>query len=346
MGRLYYPYVMGTDSPIPNLFEGITKFVADSGFEITTLTNSCDPIVKHPQVNEYYAMSSGSMLRRLQYVRLAMGKYNLVHTGGQAHYNMSRLLHARNRNLRHLHTFRVDVNSEMFPQDRKRKLLEFADRVSAVSEHTARTVKEVFDVDPVVIYNAVDTGKFRPDYPCPPTLTKLNSERPIFIFVGNFVDRKRPADVVKVAKRVSSAQFLMFGDGPLFPSIAESAQRLDNLTLFGRINKSTLPAIYSNSTGLLFPSVREGCPNVVLEAMASGTPVIGYRATSMPELITDGETGYLSQPTDVEGLVAGIRSLLATDRENMRQKARTYTVNNHTFEQIADNYLDVYNNML
>lgn len=346
MKRIFYPYTIGSDSPIPNLFENIGEYVASDGYEITVLSNGRRRILNHPDILERYAGEPGSAKRRLQFLRSCVSKHDLIHTGGLAHYNISRISHLRNRSLRHLHTFRVDVNSRTFPTERKRQLLEYADRVSAVSEHTASTVEDAYDIDPTVIYNGVDTDVFHPNHSVPNDILPDADGTPTFVFVGNFVDRKRPHHVIDVAREVESARFLMFGDGPLFDSVTQSADGLDNVTLFGRVEKSKLPAVYANCNGLLFPSVHEGCPNVVLEAMASGVPVVGYDTTSMPELVTQRRTGWLADPDDTEGLVEGVRFVMGRDVDEFTEKTREYVEEVHAFEHIADQYLDLYDELL
>ena len=90
----------------------------------------------------------------------------------------------------------------------------------------------------------------------------------------------------------------------------------------------------------------EGCPNVVLEAFASATPVVGYDATSMPELVADGQRGYLADVGDIEGLVDGVESILADPTNRLGRNARGYVCRNHTFDIVAGQYAAVYREAL
>jgi glycosyltransferase involved in cell wall biosynthesis len=154
-------------------------------------------------------------------------------------------------------------------------------------------------------------------------------------------------DILRVAREVTEATYLIVGDGPMFDQLDREARMLDNVFLTGQLPKRKLPAVYAHSTGLLFPSIREGCPNVVLEAMASGIPVIGYEATSMPELITDGETGYLVPACDTEALADRVE-LLAMDGQGrtLGERARRHVEQYHTFDVIAHEYEEVYRELL
>jgi glycosyltransferase involved in cell wall biosynthesis len=257
------------------------------------------------------------------------------------------LARLRNPSLKHLHTFRVDVTWPEFPVERERRMVEMADQLTAVSEHTARTAEKVYDVSPEVIYNGVDATEFHPRYERPDLFDRRDIESPLFVFVGRFEPRKHPQDVVEVARAVPEAEFLLFGDGPLFEEVTEESSSLDNVHLLGRVPKATLPAVYANANGLVFPTVHEGCPNVVLEAMASATPVVGYTATSMPELVSEGETGYLADPEDVSGLVERTRRLLDADTAaTLGRNARRYVENEHDFEAIAKQYERLYLELL
>lgn len=343
--RLYLPYTVGLDSPITYLFERIAPHFDAETFEATVFSADRSRVIDADHVREVYAPSG--LRRRLALLATSLRSHDLLHTGGLGHYRISQLAHLRNPGLRHVHTFRVDVNSSTFPTERKRELLELVDAVTAVSEHTAATVEAEYGVSPTVIYNGVDTELFRPDHDRPQLLAAHGAEEPVFVFVGNFVDRKRPADVLEVARRIEDATFLFFGDGPLFDELRPAADALGNVRFLGRVPKSTLPAVYANARGLVFPSIREGCPNVVLEAMASGTPVVGYDATSMPELVTTGRTGFLAEPGDVAGLVEGVRSLLDPERAaDLGRAARDYAESNHRFDQRASAYEAVYQTVL
>lgn len=343
--KLYYPYTIGTGSPISYLFESISGYVADSGFDVTILSAEKNPIVDHSRVKELYIPDSIPTISQLQYLRSALVRHDIIHTGGliPRHHLISRISHLRNQNLSHLHSFRIDVTQTNI-DSKQAELVSLADAFTAVSEHTAETARQAFDIDPFVVYNGVDTTLFHPDYDQPDILARMGA-KPVFLFVGSFIERKRPKDVVEVARRVPDAEFLMFGGGELFESLRARASDLDNLHVFGQLDKSRLPAIYANSDGLLFPSVREGCPNVVLEAMASGIPVVGYKATSMPELVTDGKTGHLSQPTNIEGLVRDIRFVMEDETNNLGQQAQAYVEDNHTFDKISKKYVKIYNRL-
>ncbi len=341
--HIYYPYTIGENSPISYLFEKISPYVADSGFNITALSIDKDNTSEHGNINGIFAYEPRSLKRKLIYLYSSLRDYDIIHTGGfvHRHHRLRRILGVRNKNISHIHSFRIDVKPDEV-DDRTKQLVNMADSFTAVSKHTAKTVKKNLGVKPTTIYNGVDIKTFHPDFSEPELYDSLGDN--IFIYVGSFYERKRPQDVVEVAKEVPEAQFAMFGDGPLLDQVRQEADNIENLNVFGRVSKSKLPSLYSNSSALLFPSVREGCPNVVLESLACGTPVIGYQATSMPELIHEDETGYLADPKEVNGLITLTKRILKR-KKSLGSSCRRYIKQNHLFSDIAEEYIQVYNEL-
>jgi glycosyltransferase involved in cell wall biosynthesis len=346
MHRVLLPYVLGSGSPIPYLFEGILPHFSDH-YNFRALAKGDVSLPNN--VSAIRISDQGTLATAVQYGRLAIGPYDLIHTGAfERQIHVSRLTSLRNRNITRVHSIRVDVDPEgKYGTEVYRELSERADVTTAVSEHTAETVREHFGIDPIVIYNAVDMEWFRPGYDRPELFAGLGIEGPVFLFVGSLEERKRPSHVIDVAESVPEATFLLVGDGSLAETLNERASGLDNVVIPGRIKKDRLPAVYANARGLIFPSVREGCPNVVMEAMAAGIPTVGYRATSMPELIEHGERGLLADTDDVAGLTDHVERLLDADEaEDMGASARSYVRENHTFDQIAAQYESLYADLL
>ena len=351
--RVFWPFFIGTDNPISYLYQKIAPHLGSTEFDVTVLSSGSEPTVEPDNIRVIPSAAFNSWAGRLTVARHALERYDLVHTGGipLLHYPVGLLSRLRNRNGTFVHTFRIDADpdADRTPTPVRRRLGKQADVTTAVSEHTAATVRSAFGLDPVVIYNAVDTELFRPDYDRPGLLEEYAPERPTFLFVGTFEQRKNPLDVIAVAEQVPEASFLLVGgggDGNHDDVVTDRAAAVENVHLVGRLPKKRLPPLYSNAAGFLFPSTMEGCPNVVLEAFASGTPVVGYDATSMPELVADGQRGYLTDVGDVEGLVEGVESILDDPTNRLGRNARGYVCRNHTFDTVAQQYAAVYREAL
>lgn len=133
------------------------------------------------------------------------------------------------------------------------------------------------------------------------------------------------------------------GDGPQMDPLKSLAQELgiaERVTFLGWQSKADLTQAYHRANLFLFPSRHEGMPNAVLEAMASGLPVIATRIAGNEELVLDGETGVLVAPEDVNALRDGLRRLL-TDahlRERMGRASRLRVEREYSWESVALQY--------
>jgi glycosyltransferase involved in cell wall biosynthesis len=161
-----------------------------------------------------------------------------------------------------------------------------ADVVTSVSKHTAQDVKRYYNVDSRVIYNGVDTRFFVPK--------QHHNDRLKILFVGRFRKIKRPWYVINLAKEFPQCDFYLFGNPyPLGPMLEEMSSGLKNVFIKDFIPHKMLKEIYCCSDVFLFPSVSEGFSLAVLEAMASGLPIICSNSGSLPELVENGKEGLL-----------------------------------------------------
>lgn len=192
-----------------------------------------------------------------------------------------------------------------------------SDGLTAVSEFLRRETHEHFDIpttDIEVIPNFVDLEKYRRDaYPC--HRSKLTREGEMIItHISNFRSVKRVDDVVRVFARISQkvpARLLLVGDGPdrlKVHELAEAEGVSDRVLFLGKQN--SVAELLSCTDLFLLPSETEAFGLVALEAMACGVPVIATCTGGVPEVVDDGESGYLRPVGDVEGMAeAGIRLL-------------------------------------
>lgn len=160
-----------------------------------------------------------------------------------------------------------------------------ADVVFCYTEEDKERVRE-FRVDSriEVVANGIDTERFTPDGP---ESNLIDHEGSVVLFVGRLVDGKRPGDAVKAVSRLSDrmdAKLYIVGDGPLREELETEAE---NVVFLGHVDYDKLPAIYRSGDVLLLPSRAEGLPRTVLEAMATGLPVV---TSDLPQVRTLSET--------------------------------------------------------
>ncbi len=130
--------------------------------------------------------------------------------------------------------------------------------------------------------------------------------------------QKSPADFVDVAARVarerSDVHFVMAGDGELRPAVEERIRELgiaDRVTLLGWKNEDEMPEVYRNLDIVVLTSLWEGLPCVFSEAMAAELPIVATNVDGAREAIVDGESGFLHQPHDIEGMARSVLKLIA-----------------------------------
>lgn len=192
-----------------------------------------------------------------------------------------------------------------------------SDGITAVSEYLKRETVDHFGVDPAaieVIPNFVDPAIYDRDrHPCHRSTLLQPGERMI-VHISNFRPVKRVRDVVGafagIAREVPS-RLLLVGDGPTRPDAADEADRLgvrDRVVFLGK--QDSVAELLACADLFLLPSESESFGLVALEAMASGVPVVATSVGGLPEVVVDGETGFLTPVGDTRSMAeAGIRLL-------------------------------------
>lgn len=148
-------------------------------------------------------------------------------------------------------------------------------------------------------------------------------DAPLIGMVGCFKPQKSPLDFVKIAsevlKKAKDAHFIMVGDGELRVKVEQERERRllkERLHLLGW--RHDIPTIMKTLDVLVLPSLWEGLPRVIPEAMASGKPVVASSIDGAKDIIRDGETGFLALPHDIDRFSSRICLLL--EDQGLRQR--------------------------
>jgi glycosyltransferase involved in cell wall biosynthesis len=196
------------------------------------------------------------------------------------------------------------------------------------------------------IPNGVDASRFHPEASgsafrdrygigsgqslvlCPRRLVKKNG--------CIFLARAAPA----IVKADAEVRLVFAGDGPERGNIEAELHAggcLDRAIFSGNIPNVEMPAAYAAADVTVVPSLIEATSISVLEAMASGRPVVASRTGGLPSLIEHGRTGYLVEPGDAAGLAAAVCDLLAdgSGRARMGELARDRVLREFTWDRIA-----------
>jgi glycosyltransferase involved in cell wall biosynthesis len=173
--------------------------------------------------------------------------------------------------------------------------------------------------------------------------------------VGNLIPRKGLSFLLEAAKKIvkenRDTQFLIVGEGPLKTPLTmslESADLSGNFKLLGNLKEDALPAIYNCADVFVLPSIQEGQGIVLLEAQASGKPVVAFDVGGIDEAVRNGETGLLVKRGNSEELAEALLSLLAdkTWRQKMGANGRGFVSENFTWDISAQKMLKVYHEAL
>jgi glycosyltransferase involved in cell wall biosynthesis len=161
-------------------------------------------------------------------------------------------------------------------------------------------------------YNGVDLDRFRPDM--------APREPGLVLHVGRLVEKKGTKVLIEAMARIAGAKLAIIGDGPLRAALERQARELgDRVRFLGALRSDEVANWMQRALVLAAPSVTaadgdaEGLPNVVVEAAASGLPVVGTRHSGIPEAVDDGATGFLVPEGGAEALAARLAELLGSE---------------------------------
>jgi teichuronic acid biosynthesis glycosyltransferase TuaC len=176
-----------------------------------------------------------------------------------------------------------------------------------------------------VLRNGVDLDRFAP-LDRTAIRARLGLQGPVWLTVGNLIELKGVNIAVEALARVPDTTLLIAGDGPEAQKLRGLVERLGlaaRVRFLGAIPQAELCSYYNAADALVLASSREGMPNVVLEAMACGTPVIATSVGGIPELITAPQAGELMRERCPEALVLAWNTLQARkpDRDATRKFA-------------------------
>lgn len=230
-----------------------------------------------------------------------------------------------------------------------------SDGLTAVSEYLKEETVRDFSVpeDRIeVIPNFIDPARWTPDRePCHRAKLAPAGEK-IVMHVSNFRPVKRTEDVVEVFSRIGPdvpCRLVFVGDGPSRPRAAQRAKDLgvaDRVTFLGK--HASVEELLSCADLFLLPSETESFGLAALEAMACGTPVVASRTGGVPEVVTDGESGFLFDIGAVDEMAAAATRLLsdADLHERMSATARRLATERFSVHTVVPKYEAYYERVL
>jgi L-malate glycosyltransferase len=226
--------------------------------------------------------------------------------------------------------------------------------VTAVSDYLKKETETIFTPTKPVhrVHNFVDLDIFRHTaYGC----HRANFAKPeqiVYIHVSNFRPVKRIPDVIRIFAKVRQevdGVLILVGEGPMLREAKELAIKLGVQQHVRYLGKQLdIVSILGCSDVLLFPSETESFGLAPLEAMACEIPVVATMTGGIPEVVTDGENGYLAQVGDVDTMARHAVALGKSKelRVAMGKAGRKAAVQSFNPDQIVPQYEDLYRKAL
>jgi len=220
-----------------------------------------------------------------------------------------------------------------------------SDHLIAVSNEVRNVLISDLGAEPnkiSMITCGVDTTFFAPE-PKRDARRELGiseSER-VVLFVGQGTPRKGVDILFECARRMSDVTFVLVGNGSLKTGT-------DNCRRVGIRPNHQIPIWINAADVLVLPSRMEGTPVVLMEALSCGVPVVASRVGGIPDLVKDGQTGYLVEKDDVDTFERRLRELLADPDKcrRMGQQGRKDMVENYDGHRVAERIERVYDKVL
>jgi L-malate glycosyltransferase len=232
--------------------------------------------------------------------------------------------------------------------------MEVCDGITTVSRYIHDKTYSAFGItNPIrVIPNFVDNDRFRPDQLGCDRSVFAHPDEKIIMHMSNYRSVKNAHDVVRIFKIVNDSipsRLVLIGDGPDAPGVLRLADELglkDKIFFLG--GQDSVELILCKADLFLLPSASEAFGLAALEAMACGVPVVGSIVGGLPELVDDGETGYLEPIGDYKAMAKRSIEILSDSKLRIRMSKNARRVTEEQFDtaKIVKQYYDYYEEVL
>jgi glycosyltransferase involved in cell wall biosynthesis len=199
-----------------------------------------------------------------------------------------------------------DVNVFFENPTRKQQVLRAlrASRVVFAKSKALQSSLAAEGIESVIDYNGIDREKFRPlDRAEACQRLGLDPKRRRVLYIGNLLPVKGPTILAQAAAQLRDVEVIFVGSGP---------EKITEGRCVGMRPHEEIALWMNASDVLCLPSLNEGLPNVALEAMACGLPVVASRVGGVPEVVREDVNGFLVPPSDPTALAEALRRALAT----------------------------------
>ncbi len=246
----------------------------------------------------------------------------------------------------------ISIAGIFYDNIKGKKVLRGADKIIAVSAASKTDIAE-YGIDPekiVVIHNGVDTEFYKPSTPSFQDEYKNGFDN-LLIFVGRIIQQKGLTNLIdafpRVLKEHPKTGLLIVGKGKLKKQLREKVKKMDlekNIIFPGFIPEDKMPELYSSADIFVLPSLWEVLPIALLEALASGAPLLASNAGGNPEIVEMGSNGHIFEKGNVDMLVEKLNMMLSDKegRMQMGKRSRQCALEKFDWEIIKDKTLSFY----
>lgn len=215
----------------------------------------------------------------------------------------------------------------LFKEPISKLILRAADAALALTEDMKTEMQKICSRDVNVIPNGIDLESFE-DLPIKEAIRGrlgLNNDDNLILFVGTFRPVKGLRYLIQamniIKQKGTSMRLMLVGYGKerdYLKSLIEGLNLEGYVAFAGKVLNEKVPQYMAAADILVLPSLSEGFPVTILEAMASGLPIVATRVGGLPEIIKDEKNGFLVEPANPEQIADKVLTLLAD--VSLRQK--------------------------
>jgi len=232
-------------------------------------------------------------------------------------------------------------------------ILKNADAVIALTEDMKNHLKNIYEREILIIPNGIDLSKF--EYLSKDNYYKVfgfDKNIKIILYVGSFRPVKGLKYLIEAMKIIGNKEKRLFiiGHGKEKDDLENQVKNLnleDCITFIGKIPNQEVFKYMASSDVFVLPSLSEGFPIVILEAMASGLPIVATKVRGLPEIFKDGQNGFLVETRNPEKIAEKI--LLILNDENLSKrisKNNLEEVKKYDWKIVIDKLENVYFNII
>lgn len=253
------------------------------------------------------------------------------------------------------HAYDIYIDPDV---DDLREKFEDATKVITISNYNKDYLLKLltggFEQKIEVIRCGIDLNKFK-------YIERLNKDVIKILFIGRLVEKKGPTYAIeafnKVLGEIPNIELRMIGDGPLKDEVDRLINKLDlndNVILLGAQPQSAVLKEMAEADIFFLPSLtaengdREGIPVSIIEAAATGLPIVSTIHSGIPEVVIDGETGFLVPENDTTAMTERLKQLILDPelRINMGKAGRAHVETNYDRKNEIDNLEKLFENLL